>query len=191
MDEIIQNLKERIYQARIAAGMTQIKIAQEIGVSKTLYNKYEKADVRPPFSVIVKLSRVLNVSMDYLAGNVADPQGIKSTPKLNQHEQQLLAKFALLNEEGQLKLEDHLDDLLLTGKYLRYVTNQSITNDKRLFHFLQEQQKGFAQAEIELQTDPNQPIPELPQATKDLHQKLFQKWLEQQEKSNIHLNGKE
>lgn len=191
MDEIIQNLKERIYQARTAAGMTQIKISQAIGVSKTLYNKYEKADVRPPFSVVVKLSRVLNVSMDYLAGNVEDPQGIKNMPRLSQHEQQLLEKFALLNEEGQLKLEDHLDDLLLTGKYLRYVTNQSATNDKRLFHFLQEQQQELTQSEIELKTDPNHAIPELPQATKDLHQKLFQKWLEEQEKSNVHLNGRE
>jgi transcriptional regulator with XRE-family HTH domain len=59
---------ERLSSARAAAGYTQVEFAVKLGISKTLYNKYEKSKVRPSYEMIVQIAKALNVSLDYLFG---------------------------------------------------------------------------------------------------------------------------
>ena len=57
---------ERLRAARIEQGFTQEELAKAIGVTKSTMAKYDRGDLEPNISNIMKLSQVLCVSVDYL-----------------------------------------------------------------------------------------------------------------------------
>ena len=59
-------LAERIQLLRKQAGLTQIELADKIGVSKSQYIRYETKDVQPPANIMNKLADALGTSVDYL-----------------------------------------------------------------------------------------------------------------------------
>jgi transcriptional regulator with XRE-family HTH domain len=59
-------LAERIQALRKQAGLTQIELADKIGVSKSQYIRYETKDVQPPANIMNKLADALGTSVDYL-----------------------------------------------------------------------------------------------------------------------------
>ena len=66
-------LNERLKKSRMRAGFTQVELARKVGITKDLYNKYEKTDTRPSYETICKLSQALEVTVDYLLGNTSKP----------------------------------------------------------------------------------------------------------------------
>lgn len=53
--------------ARIDAGYDQQKmVAEELGIERTRYLKYEHGDSMPPMNVLAQICELLNVSADYL-----------------------------------------------------------------------------------------------------------------------------
>lgn len=85
-------LNERIKLCRQKLGLTQVQMAQKLGISKHLYNKYERTNTRPGYEVLSEIARLSGVSTDYLLGLTSgddeiamrpDPWGIgqPSTPK--------------------------------------------------------------------------------------------------------------
>lgn len=58
-------IAERIKRARHAAGLSLRALADQVGVSQTTINKYEKADSMPSSAQLLKLSRALNVRSEY------------------------------------------------------------------------------------------------------------------------------
>ena len=59
-------LAERVQALRKQAGLTQIELAEKIGVSKSQYIRYETKDVQPPANIMNKLADTLGTSVDYL-----------------------------------------------------------------------------------------------------------------------------
>ena len=59
-------LAERVQALRKQAGLTQIELAEKIGVSKSQYIRYETKDVQPPANIMNKLADALGTSVDYL-----------------------------------------------------------------------------------------------------------------------------
>lgn len=60
---------KRLRSARILAGYDQQKIvAEELGIERTRYLKYEHGDSMPPLNVLANICALLNVSADYLLG---------------------------------------------------------------------------------------------------------------------------
>lgn len=59
---------DRLKSCRELCGITQVELAEKIGVSKDLYNKYERTETRPNFETLRKIAIALNVSTDYLLG---------------------------------------------------------------------------------------------------------------------------
>ena len=59
-------LAERVQALRKQAGLTQIELAEKIGVSKSQYIRYETKDVQPPANIMNKLADALSTSVDYL-----------------------------------------------------------------------------------------------------------------------------
>jgi len=57
---------ERIVRLRIEKGLSQQQLAQSLGVKRTVVSYYESGDRLPSLDVIVEMSRVFNVSTDYL-----------------------------------------------------------------------------------------------------------------------------
>lgn len=47
-------------------GLTQLQVAERIGVSKAMISAYETASKAPSIEVLIRLSRLFGVSVDYL-----------------------------------------------------------------------------------------------------------------------------
>jgi transcriptional regulator with XRE-family HTH domain len=61
-----ETLADRIQLLRKQAGLTQIELADQIGVSKSQFIRYESKNVQPPADTLNKLANVLGTSVDYL-----------------------------------------------------------------------------------------------------------------------------
>ena len=69
------DFKDRLRQARLKAGMTQMDVAKALEVKNyTTYGQYENGYRMPGFEMIVKFATILDVSIDWLAGLSDDPQ---------------------------------------------------------------------------------------------------------------------
>ena len=64
----------RIRDLREDKDMTQTEIAKILGMSQTGYSKYETGENDIPTSILIKLSRFYNASIDYLLGETNNPK---------------------------------------------------------------------------------------------------------------------
>ena len=58
----------RIRNLREDKDMTQTQIAKMLGMSQTGYSKYETGENDIPTSILIKLARFYNTSIDYILG---------------------------------------------------------------------------------------------------------------------------
>jgi len=63
----------RIRDLREDRDMNQTQIAKILGMSQTGYSKYETGENDLPTSVLIKLARFYNTSIDYLLGETNNP----------------------------------------------------------------------------------------------------------------------
>jgi len=59
---------KRIRDLREDSDLTQKKVAEFLGMSQTGYSKYETGENDIPTSVLIKLARYYDTSVDYLLG---------------------------------------------------------------------------------------------------------------------------
>ncbi len=57
---------EKLRALREARNLTQLQVAERIGVSKAMISAYETASKAPSIEVLIRLSRLFGVSVDYL-----------------------------------------------------------------------------------------------------------------------------
>ena len=57
---------EKLKALREARGLTQLQVANRIGISKAMISAYETASKAPSIDVLIRLSRLYGVSIDYL-----------------------------------------------------------------------------------------------------------------------------
>ena len=57
---------EKLRVLREARKLTQLQVANRFGVSKTMISAYETASKAPSIEVLIRLSRLYGVSIDYL-----------------------------------------------------------------------------------------------------------------------------
>lgn len=106
---------ERIRLLRIEHQMTQEELGAKVGVQKAAIYKYENGlVVNLKRSILEKLALVLDTTPTYLMGmEDAEPAHASLTPA----QTALLDNFDQLNEEGQTKALEYVEDLVLTGRY--------------------------------------------------------------------------
>lgn len=63
---------KRIRQARKECGLTQKQLAEKVFVHPNAIGEYERGEVIPSFTVMVKISEVLDISLDWFAGGYDD-----------------------------------------------------------------------------------------------------------------------
>lgn len=106
---------ERIRQLRIEHQMTQEELGAKVGVQKAAIYKYENGlVVNLKRSILEKLALVLDTTPTYLMG-MEDAEPAQAS--LTKAQTSLLSVFDELNEEGQSKAMDYVEDLVLTGRY--------------------------------------------------------------------------
>jgi transcriptional regulator with XRE-family HTH domain len=54
--------------------LTQTEVARMLGMSQTGYSKYETGENDVPTTVLIKLARFYNTSIDYLLGESDNPE---------------------------------------------------------------------------------------------------------------------
>lgn len=57
---------EKLRALREAKGLTQLQVANKIGISKAMISAYETASKAPSIEVLIRLARLFGVSVDYL-----------------------------------------------------------------------------------------------------------------------------
>lgn len=60
---------ERLKDLRKQAGLTQVDVAEKLGISQPAYASWERGAKKPTQENLVKIAQILNVSVDYLVGN--------------------------------------------------------------------------------------------------------------------------
>lgn len=58
----------RFRDLREDADLTQDELVRLLNMHKTTYTNYEQGKREPPFELIIKLAKIYNVSIDYIAG---------------------------------------------------------------------------------------------------------------------------
>lgn len=110
---------ERIRQLRIERQMTQEELGARVGVQKAAIYKYENGlVVNLKRSILEKLAIVLDTTPTYLMGMEDSEQ--QANMQLTPQQSTLLAAFDQLNEEGQIKAVEYVEDLVLTGRYKKH-----------------------------------------------------------------------
>ena len=60
--------KERLREARLTSSKTQQELAQMLGLGQSSYSAYELGSKEPSLTTLVKISKILNRSLDWLLG---------------------------------------------------------------------------------------------------------------------------
>ena len=60
---------ERLKDLRRQAGLTQVEVAEKLGISQPAYASWERGVKKPTQNNLLKIAQILNVSVDYLVGN--------------------------------------------------------------------------------------------------------------------------
>lgn len=63
---------ERLKELRKQAHLTQVQIAEKLGIGQSSYADWERGKKKPTQENLVKIAQVFNVSIDYLIGNFSE-----------------------------------------------------------------------------------------------------------------------
>ena len=121
---------QNIKHIREAKGMSQKKLGEILGVSQQMIGQYENSNNSLKLSTLEKISAALNVSLtDLIDENtltLADdiitlfsgkPLSVEEGWTDNSQENYLVVKFRELNEKGQRKATDYVEDLSRIQEY--------------------------------------------------------------------------
>jgi len=64
----LPEMGQKIKQLRTQRNISQIALAKQLGVSKSVISSYENDIHYPPYDVLLKIARLFGVSTDYLLG---------------------------------------------------------------------------------------------------------------------------
>lgn len=64
---------ERLKELRAERQVTQLMLAQALGMTDRTFRKYEARAIDPTLSVLIALADFFDVSLDYLVGRSDDP----------------------------------------------------------------------------------------------------------------------
>lgn len=104
---------EKLVHLKKNSGMTIEQIATASGVPKGTLNKLFAGQTNDPqLSTVSAVVHCMGYTLDDLSGDTSNGK-IALTPR----QSALLSSFDQLNEEGQTKAVEYVEDLVLTGRY--------------------------------------------------------------------------
>lgn len=73
------NFQNIFKQLRISSGLTQVEMAQKIGISRSTIGMYETGAREPDFETLEKIADFFNVDTDYLLGRTSKTELLPET----------------------------------------------------------------------------------------------------------------
>ena len=67
-ERTLEGFGKRLTAIRQSRGLTQLELAQKVGVSRRVIAYYEHEEAQPPGALLVDLAKTLQVSADHLLG---------------------------------------------------------------------------------------------------------------------------
>lgn len=74
---------QRLKELRKQKNLSQLEMANTLGVARTTYSMYEQGKRSPEISIIIKIAEYHNVSIDYLLGRKMHSKDNTSKPTLD------------------------------------------------------------------------------------------------------------
>ncbi len=68
---------ERIRALREDKDLNQTQLAKELNISQATYSRYESGYLDIPSEILIKLSKIHQVSVDYILGLTDEPKPLK------------------------------------------------------------------------------------------------------------------
>lgn len=72
MPVYLPEIGTKIRQLRSQRGISQIELAKQLGVSKSVVSSYENGIHFPPYDILIQIAKLFSVSTDYLLGAVGN-----------------------------------------------------------------------------------------------------------------------
>lgn len=95
----------RLKELRTQAGLTQLQLAQRLGITKSVISFYELSERAPSPDVLIRLAKIFHVSTDYLLG--LDKKETLDISGIDKNDVALLRALAdsLRQKEKQIQIE--------------------------------------------------------------------------------------
>lgn len=120
----------RIRELRKQANLTMKQLGEILGLAESTISQYETGKREPDHKTLLKISEHFHVSVDYLLGHVSEPwfyldndrilreiNSYGNEPAQDPIKQHLLDTFSQLNDEGQQKAVERVEELTEIPKY--------------------------------------------------------------------------
>lgn len=62
------DIKQRLVELREKHDLTKADFAHRLGINKSAITRWENGDVKPTLDILMKISQMFDVSLDWLAG---------------------------------------------------------------------------------------------------------------------------
>lgn len=112
----------RLRQALQEANITQSELSKITGLPKSGISQYLSGIYEPKQKAIYLIAKALNVSEAFLMG---------LDEHLSTHTQELIKKYTALNNEGQDKINEYMDDLSMNPRYLKISKSTAYTEKEK------------------------------------------------------------
>ena len=76
------SMENKFKEYRLKRGISVKEMASQLSVSRNTYTNYENGSYEPSFETLIKISKILNASIDALLNNVEFLSKQKSTEEL-------------------------------------------------------------------------------------------------------------
>ena len=88
---LLKEVAEKLRSLRESVKLSQVKMAEIVGVKQSSLNRYELNQASPTFETLTRYADYFDVSMDYIFGRTDNPQGklYEYKPKIQQNDPQM------------------------------------------------------------------------------------------------------
>ncbi len=137
---------ERLKQLRNEKGLTQVTLAEILGVSKGTVAMWETGKCMPGFDMLARFSELFDKRVDYIIGTSEDHRSITLTEEeiaqlgewdVEKDYEDMLRKYALLDMYGKFAV-----DSILRTEFNRVQEQGTLNSDQSIFVSIRSKQRS-------------------------------------------------
>ena len=110
----MQEVAERLRRLRESVKLSQMKMAEVVGVKQSSLNRYELNQASPTFETLLRYADYFDVSLDYIFGRTDNPRGrlYEYKPQVEQSDP-IMKKFVEMCFDPNSPMNERLKEALL------------------------------------------------------------------------------